>query len=301
MKVLVTGAAGFIGRHVVKALHDANHETVTLDNTWLNQKWHEAGDIDLSVDITNPIAPMEGIDAIIHLAAMSNPRECDAVPSKAYDVNVNGTQQVLKMALESGVKKVVYASTAHVYGVSPKYLPTPESHPLWLQNNYTITKILGEQLCELYYQNHGLSYTTLRLFNAYGPDQAAGYFIPDMLAKAKGGRIDLPGGNTTKDWVYVEEAAQAFVLALDTPFVGPINIGTGIETALSVIAERIACIMGATYQIFYSEGATRMQADIQRAQSILGWEPEVVITDGLDRILHAEGIKVLDRDLQVTV
>jgi len=291
MKVLITGGNGFIGRHVVKALQEANYETISSDNEWLNLKWHES--VDMEADITKPIAPIEGLDAIIHLAALSNPRECDAAPSMAFDKNVNGTHQVLKMALESGVKRVVYASTAHVYGVSPKYLPTDESHPLWLQNNYTLTKILGEQLCQLYYENHGLSYAVLRLYNAYGPDQAKGYFIPDQLSKASKGSIELRGGNITKDWVYVEEVAQAFIQALETPYVGHINIGTGVETELSVLAEYIAHSMGASFSTTPVEGATRMQADIGRAQRVLGWQPVVGVIEGLERIFQAEGIKVM--------
>ncbi len=144
------------------------------------------------------------------------------------------------MALESGAKKVVFASSAHVYGISPRYLSTDETHPLWLQNNYTLTKILGEHLCQLYYDNHGLSYTALRLYNAYGPGQANGYFIPDQLAKAQVGGFELRGSNVTKDWIYIDDTADAFVKALTTSFVGPVNIDTGNETFLGTIASIIA-------------------------------------------------------------
>ena len=291
MRVLVTGANGFIGRHVVKALRETQHEVIATDNEWLNLRWNES--VDMEADITKPIAPMKGLDAVIHLAGLANPRECDAYPGSAFDKNVNGTHQVLRMALASGVKKLVYASTAHVYGISPKYMPTDETHPLWLQNNYTLTKILGEQLCELYYENHGLSYTTLRLFNAYGPGQSKGYFIPDMLSKASKGAIVLPGGNTTKDWVYVEEVAQAFIKALETPYVGPINIGTGTETEISVLADYIAHAMGASFETTAAPNATRMLADNSRAKKVLGWQPKVGVVEGLERILQAEGIKVL--------
>lgn len=291
MRVLITGANGFIGRYVVKALREAQHDVIASDNEWLNLKWHES--VDLEADITKPLAPIKGLDAVIHLAGLANPRECDAYPASAFDKNVNGTHQVLKMALASGVKKVVYASTAHVYGVSPKYLPTNEGHPLWLQNNYTLTKILGEQLCHLYYDNHGLSYIVLRLYNAYGPGQARGYYIPDMLSKASKGSIELPGGNTTKDWVYVEEVAQAFLKALETPYVGHINIGTGVETEISVLAEYIAHAMGASFSTTPVSNATRMQADNSRARKVLDWMPRIGVVEGLERILQAEGVKVL--------
>ena len=179
------------------------------------------------------------------------------------------------------------ASSAHVYGISPRYLPTPESHPLYLQNTYTLTKILGEQLCALYHENHGLSYTTLRLYNAYGPGQGAGYFIPDMMAKAKAGGISLVGGNTTKDFVYVTDVAKAFVLALTTDFVGPINVGTGVETRLGNIAGYIARAAGVEFNSVDAVDSTRMQANNRRAASVLEWRPTVGVEEGLRACINS--------------
>ena len=277
MNVLVMGANGFIGRHVTKALREAGRTPITLDCV---------GDVDIHADITQPLPKIEGLDAVIHLAAVSHPRDCDTNPSRAFDVNVNGTHQVLKMALASGAKKFVFSSSAHVYDIPPRYMPTDEMHPLRLNNTYTTTKILGEHLCQLYFENHGLSYTTLRLFNAYGTGQALGYFIPDMIGKAQEGHIGLTGGDTTKDWVYVEDVADAFVRALTTPFVGAINIGTGVETNLETIARFIADVYKAELTCNPIEHPTRMCADIGRAQRVLGWTPKVTIGEGLDTILN---------------
>ena len=286
MKILVTGAAGFIGKHVVKALREIrlapyrglqNHEVITLDMV---------GQVDIAADITKPLSPIPDLDAVIHLAAIANPRECDANPSKAFDVNVNGTHQVLKMALASGAKRVVFSSSAHVYDIPPRYFPTDEVHPLRLNNTYTTSKILGEQLCELYWANHGLSYAILRLFNAYGPGQAKGYFIPDMIAKAQAGDIFLKGSGTTKDWVYIDDVVRAFCLAVETPFVGALNIGTGVETDLGVIAHGIAKRHGKGYGGVRSEKDTRMCADAGRAYRVLGWKPTVNIGDGIDAIFN---------------
>ena len=282
MKVCVTGAAGFIGRHVCAELYRRGHTVRAMDVTPCSL----AQGVWIPADITKPLDRIPDLDAVIHLAAVANPRECDANPTKAFDVNVNGTHQVLKMALESGAKRVVFSSTAHVYGISPHYLPTPETHPLWLQNNYTLTKILGEQLCQLYHENHGLSYAALRLYNAYGPGQAQGYFIPDMLAKAKGGDFKVQGANTTKDWVHISDVAQAFVRALETQFVGPINVGTGVETDLATIAHTIADVHGVTCEEAYDPNATRMCADNSRAKRILGWQPTVSVEDGLHALCN---------------
>ena len=281
MKVLVSGAAGFLGTHVMRALDAAGHETSGIDVRATSRIF--GGNI--TKPLTSPVF-RQPLDAVIHLAALANPRECDADPTKAYDVNVNGTSQVLQMALASGAKKVIFSSSAHVYGISPRWQPTNESHPLYLQNTYTTTKILGEQLCQLYFENYGLSYTTLRLYNAYGPDQAPGYFIPDMIAKAKLGDFRLKDAGTTKDFVWVDDVAQAFVAALDTNFVGPVNIGTGVETPLHKAAAYIAEAHGA-HVIFEDDPArdTRMCADYARASKVLQWHPKTSVTEGLDAII----------------
>lgn len=127
MRVCVTGASGFIGRHVLRAIDKAGHIAIPLD---VRVPWDDdTGSIWMESDITTPLDAIPGLDAVIHLAAVANPRDCDTDPTKAFDVNVNGTHQVLKMAWESGAKHVVFASSAHVYGISPRYLPTDEGHP----------------------------------------------------------------------------------------------------------------------------------------------------------------------------
>jgi len=277
MKVCVTGSEGFLGKHVIKALKAAGHTVACLD---------VSPQAEIVADITK-IMPLMKVDAVIHLAAMANPRDCDADPTRAFNTNVNGTHQVLRLALESGARKFVFSSSAHVYGISPKYLPTDERHPLWLQNTYTTTKILGEQLCHLFYENHGLSYTNLRLFNAYGPGQAGGYFVPDMILKARNGEVQLKGGNTTKDFVFVDDVAHAFCLAVGSSYVGPLNIGTGLETPLDEVARWIAHKAGVKFYNWDQPDNTRMQADSTRAKAVLGWEPRISLQKGLYATLRA--------------
>ena len=275
MRVLVSGSEGFLGKHVCAALKEWGHTVIGLDTV--------AG-ADIVADITKVI-PIMQVDAVVHLAAVASPNVCTAAPAQAFNVNVQGTSQVLRLAMESGARKFVFSSSAHVYGISPKYLPTDETHPLWLQNVYTTTKILGEQLCQLYHDNHGLSFTTLRLFNAYGPGQGSGYFVPDMIKKAKSGHIDLSGGETTKDWVHVSDVARAFAYAVETAFVGPINIGTGVETPLSTVARAITAFAGATLTVLPTPAYTRMQADWTRAYKVLNWEPTITLEEGLHGLL----------------
>ena len=291
MRVLVTGAGGFIGSHVCAALKGAGHHVIGLDTTIVAERPVMYDDF-IVADITHPLSKIPDLDAVIHLAAIAAPRDCDADPVKAFAVNVNGTLQVLRMALASGAKKFVFSSSAHVYDIPPKYLPTDETHPLRLNNTYTTTKILGEQLCSLFHDNHGLSTTVLRLYNAYGTDQARGYFIPDQLAKAQAGNLHLQGWNVTKDWVWVDDVANAFVKAVSTKYVGALNIGTGIETNLGWIGEQIAKAYGANFTIEPAANPTRMQADISQAKYVLDWEPKVTLEEGLRAIVDYAKVAV---------
>ncbi len=180
-------------------------------------------------------------------------------------------------------------STAHVYGISPKYMPTDENHPLALLDTYTSTKILGESLCQLFYSNHHLAYITTRLFNGYGPGQNTDYFIPAMVAKAKTGRIELRGRNITKDFVYVEDVGDAFIRALMSDYVGEVNIGTGKQSTLEYVARHIAKALGAelTFSSVDPAGPTHMQCDPTRALKILGWKASTPIEQGLDKTIAA--------------
>lgn len=281
MRVLVTGSEGFLGKHVVSALEDAGHDAIGLDVR--QQTFIPRIKADITGLLSKDLFGVVGLDAVIHMAAIAAPRTCDTDPALAYNVNVNGTHQVLKLAVESGAKKFVFISSAHVYGIPPKQLPTVEYSRLDPQDIYTTTKILGEQLCHLYWLNHSLNYTILRLFNAYGPGQQLGYFIPDMIQKALISGIELGGGETTKDFVYVDDVVRAVLLALETSFVGPINIGTGVQTSLNEVAMMIADQVGSSFEAtnMSSGYPTRMMADYDRAKKVLGWEPTVNIEEGL--------------------
>ena len=295
MKVLVTGAAGFIGSHIVPRLVSEGMDVTCIDTP----EGYAAGRLKgierkvhlITADITQPSlfdAVSEPLDTVLHLAALASPILCDQNPPLAFLLNVNGTHNVLKLALKCRAEKVVFASTAHVYGISPRYMPTDERHPLWLQDTYTTTKILGEQLCQLFYENHGLSYLTLRLYNGYGPGQPTGYFIPDIIRKAQAGQINLKGGEVTKDFVFVSDVASAFVKAVSSEYVGNLNIGSGRETRLKDVASTIAQAFGVQLTPVLSEGSnpTRMLCDWTRALKILEWRPKVSLEEGLRRTIE---------------
>jgi nucleoside-diphosphate-sugar epimerase len=293
-KVLVTGAGGFLARHVVPKLVAQGAEVIGMDlpkglesaRAFKSKAQLVEGDITDSASIERAV---DTCNYLIHLAAIAAPLECEKRPERAFLVNVQGTYNVLKFAQRKGVRKVIFSSSAHVYGISPKYMPTDEKHPLALQDVYTTSKIIGESLCQLFYSNHNLEYVTSRLYNAYGPGQNEDYFIPAMISKAKTGRIELRGRAVTKDFVFVEDVADAFVKALTSDFVGEVNIGSGKQTTLEFVADHIAKAFRAklTFSTVEPAGPSHMQCDTERARRILGWEAKTSIEQGLDGTLAA--------------
>jgi len=291
-KVLVTGAAGFIGRHLLPALVKEGYEVTALDKAdalrHLHGSWGE-----VEADICDH-ARIEYLgrtlrfDCIIHLAALAAPRVVEkTAPSETFRINVLGTYNVLRMAKEAGVKRVVFPSSAHVYGISPKYMPTDETHPLALQDVYTTSKILGEQLCHLFYENHQISYVTLRMFNGYGPRQSLDYFIPAMINQAMNGNIVLRGRHITKDFIYVSDMVDAILTVLPSDYVGPLNVGTGIQTTLEAVASYIAKAFNVKLSFAETDdrGPTHMQCDNSRLKSF-GWQPKIRIKEGLTKTIE---------------
>lgn len=295
-KVMVTGAAGFLGRYIIPDLLRLNSDVAGLDTeNGLNNgnlRGLESKVQLIEADITDPnqIQKVKGqYDYVIHLAAMASPWRCEEEPTEAFRVNVQGTYNVLKQALEWRARRFIFASTAHVYGISPKYMPTDEQHPLALQDAYTTTKIIGESLCQLFHGNHGLGYMSLRIYNSYGPGQSTDYFIPAMIIKAKTGHIALRGRHITKDFVYVSDVVEAFRSAIVSDYIGEINIGSGVQTSLEVVARYIAKACGAelSFEETSDKGPTHMQSHTSRALTVLGWKAETPLEKGLDYTIES--------------
>jgi len=293
-KVLVTGAAGFIGSHLIPVLLQEGYEVFALDVAEARGKVKEEVflidadicDAEFMLNTGKGLNNLK-IDSIIHLAAIAAPRVAEKKPEETFRINVYGTLNVLRMAKEAHVKRVVFPSSAHVYGISPKYLPTDESHPLALLDDYTISKILGEQLCHLFYQNHNISYVALRMFNGYGPRQSLDYFIPAMLYQAMNGNIVLRGGHITKDFIYVSDMVDAILTVLPSDYVGSLNVGTGEQISLEYVADYIAKAFGVKLKLAETEdkGPTHMQCDNSRLRGF-GWHPKVSIQEGLDKTIE---------------
>lgn len=295
-RILVTGAAGFMGSYLIPALVERGYQVIGLDLKGAFENGNLKGVINrievVEADITN-YGELEklgfDVDYIHHLAAIAAPGVCSAQPKLAYDVNVLGTHNVLRFAKSHDVKRFLLTSSAHVYGISPRYMPTPEIQPVWLQDDvYTATKIVDEYLVRLFYENYSLPYTTIRLFNSYGPRQTTDYFIPAKIQEAlKTGKILLRGRQVKKDFVYITDVIDAYVKILESDFVGELNVGSGAATSLETVARYISKALKAELSFGEDGSATSMQSDISRARKILGWEGKVGLEEGLDKTIES--------------
>jgi Nucleoside-diphosphate-sugar epimerases len=267
-KIVVIGGAGFIGSFVIaELLKQPVAEVVVYDNFVRGKMEHIAvslqdercsvypfgGDI-RDIDILN--AALKGADYVFHLAAMWL-LHCKDFPRTAFEVNIQGTFNVLEACVNNNVKKLIYSSSASVYGNAIE-VPMLESHPFNNKNFYGATKISGEAMCTAYNDRYGLSVIGLRYMNVYGPgqDQHAVYsgVVPIMLNKIDAGEQPLINGDGSQayDFIYVEDVARANVAALlsDCKF-GYYNVGTEVQTTIKELCDVILKMKGSDLTVVY--------------------------------------------------
>jgi UDP-glucose 4-epimerase len=302
--ILVTGGAGFIGSRLTEILVSQGQRVRILDNLrrarldaiepFLSDGSAELieGDIRYRRSVDRA---MTGVDAVVHLAATSiNKSVVD--PAETIEIDLSGSDNVFSSAADAGVERVVFASSASVYG-EPDRLPMSENAPLKPQTPYCLSKLASEHLLRFYGQQHDLSWNVLRFFNVYGPGQKSeAYYTSVVLTFIHRLRSGEPpiidgDGEQTMDFVHVHDVARALALALECGETGYIcNIGTGIQTSVAELARLLTEAVGNdTEPIFRPRDVivTRRAADIRRASEILGWEPRIGIKEGLTQVVEA--------------
>ena len=308
--ILVTGGAGFIGSHVVAELLKTDiGELVIYDNFARGQRSHIApflkdarctvypngGDIRDS-DLLNDA--MKGVDGVVHLAAMWL-LHCKDYPRTAFNVNIEGTFNVLEACVNNNVKRLVYSSSASVYGDAIE-VPMTEDHPFKNRNFYGATKIAGEAMCRAFHDRYGLSYVGLRYMNVYGPhqDQKAAYtgVIPLMLNKIDASEPPVINGDGTQayDFIDVEDAARCNVRALQSDVSDEFyNVGSGIQTSIKELCELILELKNShltvTYKPYSEDDARRMVQNRigcpLKAEKELGFKYAYSLRAGLDKLI----------------
>jgi len=298
MKILVTGGAGFIGSHIVEYLVQRGDSVTVVDNLNTGKienlksvfKKINFAQIDIR-DFKVLKNLMENIDGIFHQAAMASVQDSFRIPEKFHDVNVNGTENIFKIAKEFGIK-VVYASSSSVYG-DTSILPTTESDEKRPINPYAKTKLEKDKLAEQYAKN-GLKVIGLRYFNVFGPRQSKEYagVIKLFLERIQQGLPPLVNGDglQIRDFVYVDDVVNANILSMESDIDFEFfNIGTGTTISILDLANIIIKFSGLKIKPIHRPalpGDVRAtQADITKVKTMLKWKPTTSIQDWLKSVV----------------
>ncbi len=309
MKVLVTGADGFIGSHLTEALVRAGHEVkaFVLYNSfgswgWLDRCAPEVkGRFEVFAgDIRDPHGvkeAMRGCDAVLHLAALIAIPYSYHSPDTYVDTNIKGTLNILQAARELGVQRLVHTSTSEVYGTA-RFVPITESHPLQGQSPYSASKIGADQLAYSFYASFGLPVVIARPFNTYGPRQSARAVIPTIITQIANGKrqIRLGAVSPTRDFNYVQDTVAGFIAAMNASngLGEVVNFGSNFEISVGDTALLIAEAMNAEIEIVTDEArlrpekseVERLWADNAKAKALFGWQPSYGGREGFKRGLQ---------------
>jgi UDP-glucose 4-epimerase len=300
-RALITGGLGLVGSHIADALVEQDVSVVVLDDLsrgrYDNLAWARShGDVQVvEGDIRDRALVerlMEDVDVVFHQAALRITR-CAEEPRLAVDVLVGGTQSVLEAAVRAGVRKVVAASSASVYGMAERF-PTPEDHHPY--NNDTIygaAKAFNEGMLRSYHAMHGLDYVALRYFNVYGPRMDVHGVYTEVLVRwmerIASGRppLILGDGRQTMDFIHVGDIARANLLAAASERTDDVfNVASGTETSLEELARALLAVMGADPVVEHGparavNNVARRVADTSHAASQLGFRARVTLEEGL--------------------
>ena len=308
-KILVTGADGFTGSHLVERLVRDGYEVraFVLYNSFNSWGWLDQCAEDVrgrfevfSGDIRDPHGvriAMKGCDAVFHLAALIAIPYSYHSPDTYLDTNIKGTLNVLQAARELGLQKVIHTSTSEVYGTA-RFVPITEEHPLQGQSPYSASKIGADQMAHSFYTSFQLPVTILRPFNTYGPRQSARAVIPTIISQISNGERKLKLGaiSPTRDFNYVVDTVSGFIAGLvsDRGLGEVINLGSNYEISIADTAYLIAKLMNTEIEIETDKQrlrpekseVERLWADNKKAAELLNWYPTFSNLDGLSRGLE---------------
>ena len=306
-RVLVTGAAGFIGSHLTEALLNSGAQVTAMvrynsgsaigNLAFLPPKLREplrivAGNIE---DGDFVFRAMEGQEIVLHLAALIAIPYSYVAPRSYIRTNVEGSLNVLEAARRLGTRRVVHTSTSEVYGTA-QYTPIDEGHPLQGQSPYSASKIGADMVAEAYFRSFETPVVTVRPFNTFGPRQSARAFIPTIISQAmKGDTIRLGSLAPQRDMTYVSDTVEGFVRAAIAPGVEgeTINLGTGEAHSIGEFAERILKLIGGDKMIVHDAVRDRPErsevmklvSNNAKAARLLDWRPAVSVDDGLRKAI----------------
>jgi dTDP-glucose 4,6-dehydratase len=305
--ILVTGAGGFIGGHLVERLvrdgarvramcrYNSRNDRGTLD--WLDAEVTAEVEVVLGElrDIESVAAAVDGAEVVLHLGAQIAIPYSYVNPRDFVEVNVLGTLNVAHAALRQGVARIVHTSTSEVYGTAQS-VPITEAHPLEPQSPYAASKVAADKLMDSYRRSFDLPVTVLRPFNTYGPRQSARAIIPTIIGQAlTGSTLRLGSLHPRRDLTFVEDTTAAFVAAaISEAAIGrTVNIGTDHDVSVGDLVEIVADLLGRELTVETDPArlrppnseVERLRASPALAGELLGWAPRVELREGLARTI----------------
>lgn len=296
---LVTGGRGFIGKDLIQRLISDNEEVLLLSSTPCNDtdispQRSVTGTI-LDTEFLNRIFSENEITGVYHLSAISDIRRSIADPYETFNLNVIGTVNLLEAMRRHDVKRMVFASTAAVYGNSaePVKKESGETIPL---SPYAASKLMAEKYCNIYSSQYGMNVKSLRYFNPYGPgmrpDSPASVvlkFINSIISKKS--PVIFGDGTQTRDFVYINDITRANIKAMNSGEFGAYNVGTGVATPMRKLAAMIMEITGINVSIDFQDARIgdilHSSADISKAKRSFGYSPEYSLYKGLSEMINA--------------
>lgn len=297
-RILVTGAAGFLGSHLCDQLLEEGHEVIGMDNRVSGQTENLDDAFEHSAfsfyehDVTEFIHVSGDLDAVLHLASLASPVFYRDYPIKTLKVGALGTHKTLGLAKEKDAT-YLFTSTSEVYG-DPEVNPQPENYrgnvdPYGPRSCYDESKRYGESLVRAYRDKHGLDVRVARIFNTYGPRMRIddGRVIPNFMRQALTGEdLTVYGdGEQTRSFCYVSDMIDGLVALLESDVEEPVNIGNPDERTINELAEVVLDVVGSNSGITYEELPPQdpevRRPDISKAMSELGWKPEIPLREGL--------------------
>ena len=292
---LVTGANGFIGRHLVKYLYSKNEKIVTTfrnPNEVHNSKSDEYNNPVLWNILDKP-PKLPSCRIWYHLAANTDVSFCNMYPNQAYSTNALSLTAVLQAAENSGCEIFVLISTLGVYG-NPNYLPTDERHPNQPLEAYANSKSKAEKILLSYQTRSNLKRVIVRPFNTYGSGQKTSMLIPSLINQVtKSNIVKVQNIDCSRDFIYVDDLVRGLYKCGQKASDGDIiNLGTGVETSIAQLVDTLGVAIEQKLKIDSSSYqpscnvVKRSQADIRRANSILGWYPRVSLLEGLRNTIN---------------
>ncbi|MCL5985032.1 MAG: GDP-mannose 4,6-dehydratase [Actinobacteria bacterium] len=307
-KVVVTGAAGFIGSHLVEKLVDLGASVScfirytskndlgnlkSLPKAKLNQLKIYRGDLKDGAALESALKNSE---IAFHLGAMVSIPYSYENPQEAITSNIIGTMNVLNASRRVDIEKFVHTSTSEVYGTA-QYVPIDENHPLVSQSPYSASKVGADMIAMSYYYSYDFPVSIIRPFNTYGPGQSARAVIPTIIMQAiLSDVVKLGDVNTTRDFTYVEDTVNGFLkIAESAKSVGQvINVGAGNEISISNVVMLVERILNKKLQIKIEEErirpskseVRRLVSDSSKAKKLLGWKPEYTFESGLGKTIE---------------